>query len=457
MQRRPFSKRFWQDESGAVAATYTLALVPLIAVAGVGMDYARLMGLDSELQNGADQAALAAASQLDGKLGACARAAAAARTLLANETLLATGDNAITIADEAACDAAGSVRFYEDKAKAKPATSDAEANFVEIAVDVRSVDYALLPVTGLMSADNISGVAMAGLGSAICKIPPIMICHPDPTVPFDADARKGQGIMATGHNPGGGKNAGSGGNTTLDPGTKWSPGNFGFLQIPGLDGANAGSKNARLLKALAYATPPTDCIGLDGNRVNTGNPQGLYDAINTRFDIYDFQDKGGGALSSCQGGDCPAAPNVIKDFIKKDTSTKGNACKIAKNGWELPPESKEFKPVITGGWTAGKTSANSRWPWVCRGIIATTHRITAPALAAQAQGASETAIGHGKTTSTRTTPFAPPIGHRSPATRPIFGKSPTPSLSIALRTRNAVRPCAACRAARSGACLVSRS
>ena len=68
-------KRFWRNESGATAALYALALPALVAVAGVGFDYARLAGLDSELQNAADQAALAAVTQLDGQTGACARAA----------------------------------------------------------------------------------------------------------------------------------------------------------------------------------------------------------------------------------------------------------------------------------------------------------------------------------------------------------------------------------------------
>ena len=350
---RPFLRRFAADQRGAVAATYALALVPLIAVAGVGMDYARLMGMDSELQNGADQAALAAASQLDGRAGACERAAIAARTLVANESLLTSEANAITVASETACDASGSIRFWQDRAKTNAATTDASARFVEVSVDVKSVDYALLPVTGLMSADNIGGTAFAGLGSAICKQPPIMICHPDPSIPFNADAKRGIGVVATGHSTGNSGNkagdAGTGSNNT------WAPGDFGFLQVQ--DG-DAGARNAKLLRALAYETPPTDCISLDGNRVNTGNPQGLYDAVNTRFDMYDFNsnDSGkGNVLASCQGGNCPAAPNVTKDFINKDP-TKNNACKVGNNGWELPASGKEFKPVPSGSWAAGKVS-----------------------------------------------------------------------------------------------------
>src|SRR5512134_74180 len=97
------------DVSGAVAPTVALSLFALIGAGGIAFDYARLASLDTELQNAADQAALAAATQLDGESGACARAAAAAAGLLSNETLFANeaATRAITVTNEAACDAAG--------------------------------------------------------------------------------------------------------------------------------------------------------------------------------------------------------------------------------------------------------------------------------------------------------------------------------------------------------------
>ena len=58
-------ERFRVDESAAIAPTFALSLFALIAVGGIAFDYARLAAMDTELQNAADQAALAAASQLD--------------------------------------------------------------------------------------------------------------------------------------------------------------------------------------------------------------------------------------------------------------------------------------------------------------------------------------------------------------------------------------------------------
>jgi Flp pilus assembly protein TadG len=355
---RSSAKHLWSDQSGAIAAVYALALPALFAVGGIAFDYARLAAMDSELQNAADQAALAAVTQLDGSVGACSRASATAVSLVTNNSLFANDGAlpAVTVTGEATCDATGKIKFWQNKEKTAAATSDANARFVEVTVNAKTARYALTPIVGAFSSGAIDATAFAGLGSSVCKVPPIMICSPDPSVAFNADGRKGQGVVATGHSPGSGSNkdnsnqngdAGSGSNST------WAPGDFGFLQVNDPD---ANSRNAALLKALAYVSPPIDCVKIDENRVSTGNPQGLYDAINTRFGIYDFNNNGGGnVLSSCEGsgttgGDCPPASNVQMDHIKI-----GGSCKINRsngkggNGFRLPESGSEFKPVGSGG------------------------------------------------------------------------------------------------------------
>jgi Flp pilus assembly protein TadG len=350
---RSSAKHLWSDQSGAIAAVYALALPALIAVGGIAFDYARLAAMDSELQNAADQAALAAVTQLDGSVGACSRASATAVSLVTNNSLFAN-DGAlpeVTVTGEAACDATGSIKFWQNKTKTTAATSDANARFVEVTVNARTARYALTPIVGAFSSGAIDATAFAGLGSSVCKVPPIMICSPDPSVAFDADGRKGQGVVATGHSPGSGgnlNNGNQGGSPGSGSNSTWSPGNFGFLQV---NDADANNRNAALLKALAYTNPPTDCVQIDENRVSTGNPQGLYDAINTRFGIYDFNNNGNGnVLASCEGGDCPPAPNVRMDHVKS-----GNSCKIRRgqgnggNGFSLPSSGSEFRPVNPGG------------------------------------------------------------------------------------------------------------
>ena len=59
------ARRLWENADGAIAPMVALSLVGLIAAGGLAFDYARLAAMDTELQQAADQAALAAATQLD--------------------------------------------------------------------------------------------------------------------------------------------------------------------------------------------------------------------------------------------------------------------------------------------------------------------------------------------------------------------------------------------------------
>src|SRR4051812_31978304 len=108
----------YRSNNGAVAPTLALSLFALVAMGGIAFDYARLASLDTELQDGADQAALAAASQLDQTSGSIQRATAAAQSLFANETLMASHSNAdgrfVTIP---------TVEFYDTKAQAEANTN----------------------------------------------------------------------------------------------------------------------------------------------------------------------------------------------------------------------------------------------------------------------------------------------------------------------------------------------
>lgn len=349
---------FILDRGGAVAPVYAIAIPTLVAIAGVGFDYSRMASLDTELQNAADQAALAGASQLDGKAlsgttpGACARAAGAVISFVANNTRFANdGEDAlVTFQNEADCDAIGSIRFWQDKNKTTAATSDANAKFIEVVTDVRTARYALTPIVGATNP-TMQAAAMAGLGSSVCRVPPIMLCSPDPSKKFDADDYVGIGIVATGHAPGNSPNNSTGGGHTGDQtdtgqSSTWAPGDFGFLQVSDPT-ETTKNRNERLLRALAYANPPVDCVAIGDNKVSTGNPQGLYEAVNTRFDIYDFNSNGNGVLSSCKGANCPSAPNVVKDLSIQNPNGN-NSCKIGSNGatnWVLPDLGKEFRPV----------------------------------------------------------------------------------------------------------------
>jgi Flp pilus assembly protein TadG len=314
---------FWRNEGAAVAPTIALVLAALIALGGIAFDYARMAGLDTELQNAADQAALAAAGQLDGEDGARARATQAAQALVSNLTYFANdgGDTGVAVA---------TVTFYRDYdaatgAKGPVATTDEEANYVLVTVGARTANYALTPVVAAFSSGAMEASAFAGLGSAICNTPPVMMCNPsepfgntDEDYPFDADALRGVGLRAI-------------------AGNSMTPGNFGFLET----GFGSGASN--LSRALGYNSPPGECAPINGVTTKPGLNASVIDALNTRFDI-----SANGAAACPAGGTCSPSTNVRKDLIHGNGA---NSCgSTGQQGWQEPPS--PYRPTTAAPITA---------------------------------------------------------------------------------------------------------
>ncbi|MBE5073161.1 hypothetical protein IM511_02430 [Erythrobacteraceae bacterium E2-1 Yellow Sea] len=324
--------RFFRDELGAVAATYALALVPLIAVTGLAFDYARVAGMETELQNAADQAALAGATQLTRTSGSMERAIAAIQGgLVANNTAFSNDGAGNTVA----ITNAAQIVFYSSKADAEAGTNSftdtsrfADARFVEVTVDTREARYALTPIVGAIKG-SLNAQAVAGVGSALCRIPPLMICNPyEPENPdvdapedaFDFNDAKGKGLLLK---PGGG--------------SQWTPGNYGYLDI-GTNGA------VGVREALGWNSPGGECVSQDGIDTEdpadvdatvdtqTGNIASGPQAINTRFDIYSTQ----GCIND---GTCSPAYNSRKDLMRPVTPAPaaGNSCDIHADGWQESP------------------------------------------------------------------------------------------------------------------------
>lgn len=313
---RRSARSLLRNRDGAVAPTIALSLIGLIAVGGIAVDYSRLVSMDTELQGAADQAALAAAAQLDGGANACSRAANAARSMISNETRMANDGSAngraVTIPLETSCDATGQVRFWQDQAKTVAATTDANAKFVEVTVDARTANYALTPIAAAFSSGSIAATAFAGLGSAICRVPPVMICNPQETAgsaTFNIGNLIGKGLKLV--SQGGGAGA-------------WAPGNYGYLNIPGYDNGAPGVRDG-----LGWDNPPGDCTSATGVDTKPGVTTTVTDSLNTRFDIYD-------TTNSCPtGGTCAASIDSVKDVRRPADASGGNSCKIHNQGWQL--------------------------------------------------------------------------------------------------------------------------
>ena len=279
----------WRNESGAIAPTFALSLFALVAVGGIGFDYARLAAMDSELQNAADQSALAAASQLDGGSTAITRATTAAQGMVVNKTLFANDSNAsgLTVT-------VPTLIFYKtyDAATDTPGTVTTvgtEAKFVAVTVGSRYAKYALTPVVAALKSSDIAASAVAGIGSGICKVPPLMFCAPTNDFPTSADIGKGVRLQP-GPNPG-----------------AWAPGDYGYL-----DFGNGASGLATNLGSNQSAAGCFDNSG--GIQTEPGNKASVTKALNTRFDIYE---SGVTACNSTSGDFCPAE-NTRKDFVKKE-------------------------------------------------------------------------------------------------------------------------------------------
>ena len=287
-----------RSENAAVAPTVALSLFALIAVAGIAFDYARMASLDTELQQASDQAALSAASQLDGDDTACGRAVSAARSLITNNTLFANDGNTdgrnVTIPNQTANNGCGNgttdkVKFYSVyNSTTKTITTDpTAAKFVSVTVNTRQATYALTPVAGAFNSGALTGTAVAGTESAICGVVPFFICNPsepsnntDPK--YAVSIPPGRGILM------------------LEGGQQKGPGNFGFL-------AYAGRGASNLSEALSANVVTDECLATSTVETEPGQKASVFAALNARFDM----------TAPCTSGPCSPSTNELKDQVRQ--------------------------------------------------------------------------------------------------------------------------------------------
>jgi len=328
---RRSATRLLKNTSGAVAPIVALSLFGLIAAGGIAFDYAHLEALHTEVQSAADQAALAAASQLDGESGACARAAAAAANMLNNKAVFANGSasTAISVTEESTCDATGKIRFYQsyDEATDTPgdaATDDSNAAIVVVQVDAKQAAYALTPIVNVFSSGDIDGTAIASVGHAICKTPPVMVCNPsepssntDPNLAFTPTPGVGLKLVT--------------GDATV-------PGNFGWLESDNGPGAS------NLAEQLGYNTPLGNCQPETGVTTETGMDASVINAYNTRFDVYA---NGNTTCPSQDGGTCSPSDVTRKDLVCGTSGASPSSCSSSSN-WSEASKPYRLKTTCTG-------------------------------------------------------------------------------------------------------------
>lgn len=307
-----YRKRFCRDQQGAIAVIIAICLSLLAAAVAMAVEVGGYLNMATQLQHAADASALAGASQLDNKPGAIDRARFSAMGALVNNVQAFASDNdpdganvVIETADIVFLSGLNP-RIVVDLADPD---ADADADFIEVNVAPRTVNYTFAMMINANPDASAGARAVAGLGEAICSVPPIMICNPDEPGSFVPSFYQGKGIIL--------KSAGAN--------SAWAPGNFGLLA---LNGHNLSTNDIR--DAMGRINPYAICFSKDGGLGSKpGESTAVAQGFNVRFDIYEGAT--GGLSNDSQ---YTPARNTVKGFIKPGPQCSYNP--NGGNGWTQP-------------------------------------------------------------------------------------------------------------------------
>ena len=301
--------RFRKDDSGTVAILWGTSLVAFLGFLAITFDIGRLSATQAELQAFADNVALAAAGELDGKDDAITRATSAAANMISDSQTFANGASTLSGSTDYTLTFHSALPASDLTALGAKVTTDPnKAKFAQVVLTPKSLSMSLasaldqlLGGTGFAATD-VNAEAVAGFTQAACDITPLMFCLPEN---WETTLDVGDQILLR-----------SGGN-----GTAWGPGNFGFIDLSlfedssGVCADEGGNKLACLIAAQRQIT---QCVLTNGLTTEPGQKTGITNAaFNVRFDIYRS------VLNGEKGNpDFAPAPNVIKGIRKNG----GGAC-----------------------------------------------------------------------------------------------------------------------------------
>jgi len=294
-------------------------LVVIIGVSVLALDGARYMYLQTQLQNGADALALAAAAELDRTPTAIARA------LNAIDKFGST-DRSVRVADTKFLSSLP-IRDIDPILPAYLTTDPTRAAFVEITVEPITMQT-ILPasVFGGSNVVTAGAQAVAGFDQVVCNFTPIFVCNPFET-PGMSYAEATQALVNAGNDPAGQRKlirlAG-----TQNSSRAFGPGNFGYLTptTGSLPIEACGPPTGAGIGQAIAASRPTTCLKLSGVDIQPGNDQAAMDGLNTRFDIY------ANGFQSCKD-------NYIADVnVRKGYVAPGNInwCNARPSGTNWP-------------------------------------------------------------------------------------------------------------------------
>ncbi|SHG50447.1 pilus assembly protein TadG-related protein [Massilia sp. CF038] len=170
---RPLSRDVPQRQRGAMALLFGLTLVVLLAAGGLVLDLGHLYVLKSELQNGADAAALAGAKEIDMTTAGINKAAAKAIAYAGKNKFNFASDLVLTNAEVTF----GSSPNGPFVSVGEAALNPSGKTFIRIETGNKTVTTYLMGVAGIPTMAT-SGVAVAG--RFVVDITPIGLCAIDP-------------------------------------------------------------------------------------------------------------------------------------------------------------------------------------------------------------------------------------------------------------------------------------
>ncbi len=297
---------FLRDSEGATAVYVALVIAVLMGFVGLAVDFGRFYTTNSQAQAAADAAAIAAASQLDGKSSSITRATLAAQgtPLVNNSQNFAEGDATVQIVQ---------LRFLHSLPSsdtdpitdAYVTTVPESARFVEVTTETLTQNNIFLPAVGAASGTT-AAVAVAGYKSMVCRYPPLMMCNPYETATdkgFPIELLRGKTLLAK----------------TKEGGTEaWAPGDMGLLDPPTYDwdtGSNTGAK--KVAEEIAKTTPD-QCFD-SPVEIRPGQVDAMRNAVNVRFDIWKNPFFGSGKAR--KNDNYRPALNVTKGMIVEKVTT----------------------------------------------------------------------------------------------------------------------------------------
>lgn len=369
-ERTP-SRSLLRERDGSAVLYVTVALAVFMGIAALAIDMGRLFTTSTFAKQAADAAAIAAASQLDGKSGAIARAQNAAMNtplVLNPQTLGATPGN-VAIVNIRFLDGlpAGDPTVPNDPTELDPFvvdltdldTRDQRARFAEVTTEQIVQNNWFNRVAGAPATFRSSAISVAGFTQTLCRRAPLAICNPaedelDPATwgsPFDPAPYIGKQIFAKASSGGAGGDA------------AWTPGDFALVDIDGLQSAPA------IAEALAEDQPDV-CITPVIN-VKPGQTQATRSALNTRFDMYENPYFHTGAAKS--NPKFRPARNVTKGMTLSDPADMCSSTPVD------PGSSVAKKMPRDSDISAANRFGNGVWD--CEGYVAVNHpTIPSPSL-----------------------------------------------------------------------------